>query len=98
MAGADEYAKIVRYPTATEAQAAFGQPEDLFHDLPAQRGRTTDFVSGHYQDTCWITWISGQRVYRAQTGYNSTFSGNAQDPTPIAEILYQAAVEHGLIP
>jgi hypothetical protein len=98
MAGADEYAEIVRYPGEADAQAAFGAPHTTFHTMPAQHGRVTGTESGHYQDARWITWLSGPCIYRAQTSYNSTIEGETRDPLPVAEALYQAGVEHGLIP
>ena len=98
MAGADEYAEIVCYPTAAEAQASFGAADGLFHDLPSRQGRTSGSEYGHYQDARWTAWLSGARIYRAQTEYNSTYAGEARDPAQIAEVLYQAAVDYGLIP
>ncbi len=98
MAGAEEYAEIVRYPAAAQAQAAFGTPDGLFHDMSSRQGSSSAFGSGHYQDARWVEWIHERRIYRVMTQYNSTYCGGARDPMPVAEILVGAAFSYGLIP
>jgi len=98
MAGAEEYAEIVHYPSAAQAQAAFGTPDGQFHDMPSRQGSSSAYISAHYQDARWLEWIHGQRIYRAMTQYNSTYCGGARPPTPIAETLVAAAFWYDLIP
>lgn len=64
MAGAIEYIKIVRYPTAEEAQVAFGTPDGLFHGLPSHQDHASGGIeASHYYNRCWITWLSGPHIY-----------------------------------
>jgi len=98
MAGAEEYAEIVRYPSAAQAQAAFGAPSGQFHDMPSRQGGSSTYGSGHYQDARWVEWIHERRIYSTVTQYNSTYCGGARDPMPIAEILVDAAFSYDLIP
>lgn len=98
MAGAAEYAEIIRYPSEQDAVDAFGAPDGEFHGLPAKIGGSSDFTNGHYQDSRWITWLAGRRIFTALTSYNSTYQGSARDPSTIAEVLFEEADRLSLIP
>jgi hypothetical protein len=97
MAGSDESASIIRYPSKESAALALGTPDGTFHGYPSRSGQTSSFESNHYGDVRWIMWQCGARLFKASTSYLSTYKGNARDPKTISESLYNAAYKYGLL-
>lgn len=54
-------------------------------------------MPSEYMDNRWIEWLYADRNFTVYHNYTRMFNVEADDPMPIAEVFYQAAVQNGLI-